>query len=336
MLIGNYCHKKSVNPVRSLTDSYSYSKNLSLQTTSSSVLHYCMCSPQPPPRSVVPSSITYNWARCKNKPEGMEVCTQPVTMNGKLYMYGYGNGTHTVLVYTPDQEHWDVLPPPPVEYFTVATLRGRLLVVGGVDKSTDKTTNTILTFDESSRQWLQSLPPIPVAVTCPAVVEYQDHLIVAGGQGSNARATDVNILDTTTNKWTAAEPLPNTDRYNTCLIGDTLYIVGSATKQVFRADVPSLISRASSGVWETVASVPLYRSSPVTFGNTLLTVGGSDESVFGSTRKTGIHLYDPTKDQWTKCGDLPEPMECHCTVLSDKLYVIGSSSVYMSTLSITH
>ncbi len=102
----------------------------------------------------------------------------PVTVNGKLYMRGDSNRTTTVLVYTPDQDHWDVLPPPPVRHYTMVTLRGQLLVVGGEDKSTNKITNTILTFDESSRQWLQSLPPMPVAVACPAVVEYQDHLII--------------------------------------------------------------------------------------------------------------------------------------------------------------
>ncbi len=264
----------------------------------------------------------------------MGVYGQPVTVNGKLYMRGDSNWTHTVLVYTPDQDHWGELPPPPVRFFTVATLRGQLLVVGGEDKSTDKITNIILTFDESSRQWFQSIPPMPVAVAYPAVVQYQDHLIVAGGRDSNGiMTTDVNILDTTTNKWTTAKPLPNANDYNTCLIGDTLYLVGRNTKQVVRADVPSLISRASSGVWETVASVPWYRSSPVTVGNTLLAVGGRDESTF---KKTYLHLYDPTKDQWTKCGDLPESMHCHCTVVSDKLYVFGSPPVYMSTLSITH
>ncbi len=180
----------------------------------------------------------------------MGVYDQPVTMNGKLYMRGDSNMTRTVLVYTPNQEHWGELPPPPVYFFTVATLRGQLLLVGGQDKSTGKKMNTILTFDKSFRQWLQSLPPMPVAVAYPAVVEYQDHLIVAGGQDSNStQTTDVNILDPTTNKWTAAKPLPNADVYNTCLIGDTLYLVGRDTKQVVRADVPSLISRASSGVW---------------------------------------------------------------------------------------
>ncbi len=201
--------------------------------------------------------------------------------------------TDTVLVYTPDQDSWDVLPPPPVKYFTMGTLRGQLLVVGGLDKSTYEKMNTILTFDESSRQWIQSLPRMLKALNFPAVVEYQNHLIIISGCDSNGtRIADVNILNTS-NKWITAELIsPSTDVCSTCLIGDTLYLVGQYTKQVFRAHVPSLISRASSGVWESVAKVPFYESSPIAIGNTLLTVGGRDVVKAISS----IHLYDPTKD----------------------------------------
>ncbi len=123
-----------------------------------------------------------------------------------------------------------------------------------------------------------------------------------------------------------------TGLYSTCLIGDTLYLVRQCTKEVFRAHVPSLISRASSGVWESVASVPFYRSSPIAIGNTLLTVGGSDEAL-GGNATSSIHLYDPTKDQWTQCGDLPEEMySCHCIELSGKLCVLGGGE-RLSSLS---
>ncbi|XP_064388827.1 probable serine/threonine-protein kinase drkD [Halichondria panicea] len=91
----------------------------------------------------VPTAITFIWIRCKNIPEEMIAFDQPVASNGKLYIRGWSNGTRTVLVYTPDQESWGKLPPP-VMHFTIATLRGRLLVVGGEDKSTHEKTNTIL------------------------------------------------------------------------------------------------------------------------------------------------------------------------------------------------
>ncbi len=267
----------------------------------------------------------------------------PVAINGKVYMKGSSNRTETVLVYTPDQDSWVVLPPPTVSYFTIATLRGRLLVVGGLDTLTSRKTNTILTFDERSRKWVQSLPPMPKATSEPAVVGYQDHLIVISELDTNGtRIADVNILGTT-NRWIAAEPLPSIDDYKTCLIGDTLYLVGQGTKEVFRALVPSPISRASSGVLESSASVPFYLSSPIAIGNTLLTVGGSKEDT-GRNAISSIHLYNPTNDQWTQCGDLPEEMErCRCIELSGKMYVLGGErgyltikSVYTSNTSITH
>ncbi len=268
----------------------------------------------------------------------MNVWGQPMAMNGKLYMRGMNSKTFTVFVYTPDQDHWDDLTPLPVYYFTVATLRGQLLVVGGIDECTHKRTNTILTFDESSQRWLQSLPLMPVAVSFPAVVEYQDYLIIAGGyDSSDAKTTDVNILDIIANKWTTAEPLPNTDDFNPCLIGDTLYLVGEVVKQVFRANVPSLISQVSSSVWESVTSVPWCHSSLVTVNKTLLILGGRNTPSLSGTKTANIHLYDPTKDQWTKCGNLPKPMICYCIELSDKLYVFerfSPSSVYVSTLFI--
>ena len=114
----------------------------------------------------------------------MRVYDQPVALNGKLYARGRRRGAWTLLEYTPGDDQWTELPPPPVYNFTVTTLKGQLLVVGGKDKSTDKITNTILTFDEHSQQWIQSHPAIPTALTIPAVIGYQDHLIVAGGYNS--------------------------------------------------------------------------------------------------------------------------------------------------------
>ncbi len=293
----------------------------------------------------VPTAITFNWTSCKNIPRGMNVIGQPVAINRKLYMRGLSNWTETVLVYTPDQKSWTELPPPPMYQINVATLRGRLLVVGGWDKSTEKKTDAIFTFDE---QWFQSLPPMPKALTSPTVVGYHDHLIVIGGCDSNHMdVADVNILSTTSNKWITAEPLPSVDVYRTCLIEDTLYLVGQTTNKAFRTHVPSLISRARSGVWESIARLPFDWSSPIAVGNSLLIVGGSDDvdPELESIATSSIHLYDPTKDQWTQCGDLPEEMmRCCCIELSGKLYVLDGEtecsislrSVYTSIPSFTH
>ena len=285
----------------------------------------------PPQSTMVPSSITFNWRRCKDKLEG--VIDQPVALNdnGKLYVRGL-----TDKEYTPGHDKWTELPPLPVEDFTIATLKNcKLLAVGGEDNSTGKTTNTILTFDEHSQRWIQSHPAIPTALTFPAVIGYQDHLIVAGGCNSEGNGIlDVNILDTTRNKWKTAQPLPSTDSYMyyTVLTEDTLYLVGWDTRTVLRAHVPTLISGAKSDVWETLPNAPYYRSSPVTIGNTLLTVGGTDKP-WGGSPTSSIQMYNPTTNQWTRAGDLPKPMDNpFCTIMNSELFVLGDLSVYVSEL----
>ena len=263
----------------------------------------------------------------------MVVYDQPVAVNGKLYVIGRSWMTWTVVEYTPDHDKWAGLPPPPVESFTIATLRGKLLVVGGKDKSTDKKTNKILTFDEHSQQWIQSHPAMPTALTYPAVIGYQDHLIVAGGDNSEGNTTlDVNILDTTSNKWKTAQPLPSTDDYHTVLIEDTLYLVGQNTRTVLRAHVPTLISGAKSGVWEALPNAQYYDSSSVAIGNTLLTVGGGDEPWCGGDEPlldgsptTSIQMYNPTTNQWTRVGNLPKPVHYpRCIVMNSELFELDT------------
>ena len=264
----------------------------------------------------------------------MFVYDPPVALNGKLYARGGSWGTLTVLEYTPGHDKWTVLPPSPVKNFTIATMQGQLLAVGGKDRSTHKKTNTILSFDEHSQQWIQSHPAMPTALALPAVIGYQDHLIVAGGCNSeDNRIPDVNILDTTSNKWKTAQPLPSTDYYYTVLIEDTLYLVGQDTQTLLRAHVPTLISGAKSGVWETLPNAPYYRSSPVTIGNTLLTVGGRDK-LLGGNPTTCIQMYNPTTKQWTRVGDLPEPMSPRCVIMNSELFVFYYQSVHVSTLTL--
>ena len=300
-----------------------------------------ICFVSPPQSTMVPSSITFNWRKCKDKPEGMIVYDQPVALNGKLYVRGWSGRTQTwtILEYTPGHDKWTELPPPPVKDFTIAKLRGKLWVVGGMVDPTCKNTNKILAFDEHSQQWIQSHPAMPTALTFPAVIGYQDHLIVAGGCNSEDNTIpDVSIFDTTSNKWKTAQPLllRSTDSYYTVLIEDTLYLVGQITQTVLRAHVPTLMSGAKSGVWETLPNAPYCDSSPVTISNTLLTVGGSvGDKPWCGNPTTSIQMYNPTTNQWTRVGDLPQPMNSHhCVIMNSELFVFHDQSVHVSTLTL--
>ena len=100
--------------------------------------------------------------------------------------------------------------------------------------------------------------------------------------------------------------------------------------------MPTLISGAKSDVWETLPNAPYYDSSPVTIGNTLLTVGGWDAHVTCVGNSTSsIQMYNPTTNQWTRVGDLPQPMNSHrYVIMNSELFVFHDQSVHVSTLTL--
>ena len=213
-------------------------------------------------------------------------------------------------------------------------------MVGGKDKTTSKTTNTIFMFNENSLQWVEFYSAMPAEVTRPAVIGYQNHLIVAGD--TDKWTADVYVLNTITNEWKMSEPLPHAGYYHTVLIEDTIYLMFQFVyeneeestmelKPILRAQVPTLVSGVMTGVWEMVTNTLYYHSSLITIGNTLLIVGGSNEQ-FSDNNTDSIHFYDHTTNKWTKIGQLPEPISaCHCINLSGELFVLGghrNSSVY--------
>ena len=255
-----------------------------------------------------------------DRPSGITVLEQPVALNGKLYVRGTRKGTETVLEYTPSQDLWEELPAPPMKEFTTATLRDQLLVMGGVEKSTNKKANKILTFNQHSKQWVHTFPAMPTALVVPAARGYQDYLIVAGGQNS----TDVNILDTVNKKWITAQPLPSTDQdfYYTALSEDTMYLVGRHSRTVLQAHVPTLISGAKSGVWETLPNAPYYCSTPVIIGKTLVTIGGRAE--LGKNVSTCNQMYNPTTNQWTKVGDFSDPIDPYSVIVDSTLFAFAT------------
>ena len=245
------------------------------------------------------SSVAFDWKRCKDRPRGMDVFGPLVAFDGKLCIkvWSVSLGATAILVYTPSQDKWAGLPPPPVIQFTLATVMDQLFVVGGKDAATEKTVNTLYTYNERALQWSESNLAMPTAQTLPAAIGYRDHLIVAGGWSSNdSRVSDVNVLDLASNKCKIAQSLPETDldAYCPALVNEVLYLVGGNTRTVLRAYVPTLISGTMFGVWETVRNAPCYWSAPVAIGNTILIVGGEHKSSGDKIPSSSIHMYDPT------------------------------------------
>ena len=316
-----------------------------------------LCSIQHPRQTMTPTStptsISFNWRRCKNIPQSMTLVGSPVALKGTVYASGWSEETLTVSVYTPGHDVWDDLPPPPVDNCTIATLKDQLVLVGGRERFTREMSNKIVVWDSQSQKWVYHYLPMTTTRASPAAIGYREYLIVAGGHNSEYKSIpNVNILDTTSRKWVTAESLPSTDYYRSVLIEDTLYLVGCNTRVVLRAHVPTLISQATSAtptssqsVWESLPNTLFYRSSPVAIDNVLITVGGNTSgNLVDPNPTTSIQLYNTTNKKWTRVGDLPEGLrDCYCTVLSGELLVLGGRrgfnfihSVYAGKLTVQY
>ena len=271
-------------------------------------------------------------------PHGMEIYDQPITVNGKLYFRGVSRGKQTVFEYVPTLDQWDSLPYPEVDCFTLATLKGKLTIIGGMDKASGERRSTIYSFDVSTYQWIPYSQGLPSALAYLSAIEYQHYLIIAGGQNSKCLwVSDTCVLDTDQSRIFVAEPLPKTGNFDTLLIGDDLFLVAQ-NGNTLRANAPTLISLATQGkhasqvAWQSLPQAPDW-SSPVSIGDRLVIVGGKSSD----TPLAAIQVYDSSRGQWMVIGELPEPMaDCCCVVSSQKLFVLGCAakkSAYVAELT---
>ena len=269
---------------------------------------------------------------------------QVVVFNGKVYVGGGAASTNlqrqTVIIYDPQKDSYDTLPPYTCKYFSIAVLNNQLVVVGGEDVRTNKKTNQLGVWNEQSKSWTHPLPPMTTACHSPSVATHNNRwLVVMGGVGDGAYISRVEILDTTgSGEWYLAAPLPQPCYWvSTATIGNMCYLLGGFTrergtsKKVFSLHLDELISQAVSqppgasapatlSPWMTLPDTLLTNSTGLAINGALLAVGGWD----GTT----IYHYQPSSRSWIKAGELPVGRWCCCcTVLpSGEVLVAGGGA----------
>ena len=209
----------------------------------------------------------------------------------------------------------------------MTTVSSQLVMVGGRDVSTVKTTNRVAVWSTSQRSWMQPYPPLNTPRYSPAVFTYHQRLVVAGGCG--ASLTDiatVEILDTSVShcQWLSATGLPvSCSRMSAAITHSALYLLGgSLEKKVLSVSLSALTETDKPHAqWRTLPDAPLGYSTAIAVYGSLLAVGGSH----GRQRSSAIHVYDQEKNKWNKVGDLPtERQDCVCCLLpSGEILVAG-------------
>ena len=210
----------------------------------------------------------------------------------------------------------------PVCWFGMAAVDDRLVIAGG--QSHEGVSDRVWVMDTRKRTWVERFPRMPTARESPSAVGYDRRWVfLVGGWGSRC----VEVLDTLSQVWYKALPLPNeATRPSLAVVGDTLYVGWDHT--VVGASVTELLSCAMSNektsqlVWHQLPLTPTGNPAITSFHDTLLSVGGEPLSL-------SITMYLPVAEKWIEVSKLPSPREhCMCTFITDseKLLVVGGRS----------
>ena len=236
------------------------------------------------------------------------------------------------------------------------------MAVGGTKKRADWSTNEVFTYDEQSRKWKQTLPPMPTARYFADVLSLQSALVVAGGNTSLIEYTDtIEIFKADTSQWYMTDRLPTAcSSVSQVVIGSAYYALEgykhpSNLNQVLYASVDDLLHNAipanqtvfhisssanTQSAWKTLANTPTYQPAAVMLAGNLLAIGGHEASKGGADKKE-VYMFSPSTNSWVYISDLPEPRSNTAVAVlsSTEILLIGGwsdgrvNSTYKGTLT---
>ena len=270
--------------------------------------------------------------------------------------------TYIIYCYDPSQDKWTTLPPLPVVGFGLGQVNGELVAVGG-EKRGGQTSSKVFTYDERSRKWKQTVPPMPTARWFPVILSLQSTLVVAGGDKIFREYTDaVEIFKPDTSQWYRTDPLPIAcQNISLVTIGNACYALGgykfpSHLNQALYASVDDLLRNAvpanqtthsgssdTQSAWKTLPNNPTYMSTAAVLAGKLLAIGGRETSKGGVDKKK-VYMYSPSTNSWIYISDLPAPRSriAVAVLSSTRVLVIGGwneceivNTVYQGTLTCT-
>lgn len=277
-------------------------------------------------------------------PIGMQSATA-VLLDGKLYIGGGETKElqQDRLVYEYDFDglvrKWTCLPPTPTVYFSLVVFNKSLVLVGGADISSRRSTAQIFTWDKNSQEWLPSLPPMPTARQKSAAVSHNMMLLVGGGYSNKRCVSAVECLDSSNFQWQTLKSLPvPASGLTSCVVHDHWYLLGGKLYGE-TGSLTSLLCLDLSGdiahnSWSVLPDAPLTSSCAVASEHMLLAVGGAYPG--SSTPNKAIHVYLPSAQRWMLLCEMPTAHSFTAAVVASagKLYIAGGKEE--SLRMITH
>ena len=277
-------------------------------------------------------NVVLEWSPCQPLPENM-VDGHAIVVDEFVYAGG-GTNRDIVYKYHIKNNNWGALPKANRQKFAMVCYNSQLILIGGKSLRTDYH-NSLLIWDEQAYKWTDDLyPPMGTARMHPAALSHKEHIIVAGGKNGVSTSLDsVEVFDGS--EWYYVAPLPvKIHSAKATLFENQLYLMGGngQKRTVYCASLDSLTENLLSA-WRYFSESDFPNATVVTFGNTLIAIGGS--TAMGSTNT--IRGYFTGTKTWLRLNNsLPRSL-CAATavvVSCEELLVIGGRSGAISYKSV--
>lgn len=291
------------------------------------------------------------WHSQPSLPDGLHGSTLRVHECGdRLYICGgaHEDGTPNMSVYycsTQNVTHCTkVAASAPQYYCGSAIINDELVLIGGLNSSSNTCTRALSSYDARAQLWVTRLPPLPTPRSSSATVVCSNYLVVVGGQDEDGETVGtVEVLHIPSKSWETAAGLPvNVAGQSVALCNNTIYLLGgidgsACLQSVYAASIESIIAschRASmfssinraGRVWKQVCDCPFPLMVAVANCDQLLALGGTRESNAADNVLVDlIWVYDESRNVWAQIQNMPSPCRlCSVIVLSDNnMLIVG-------------
>ena len=226
-----------------------------------------------------------------------------------------------------------------VKAFGVGQVAGKLITVGGSNKSSLIISNNMSFYNQHTGKWTNK-SPMPTARQQPTVISQPTCLVVAGGLTSLTSATCydctnvVEIFCTITSQWSQANSLPIACSFQSGGVNNGMvHLIGGrdGTRRLQKTFVaslhklmgkttvtPSLHTQEAStnkSVWSEATDTPAYDSAAFVFLDVVLALGGAASADLTiKQRVRSIYAYSVSISTWIHVGELPVALSGACVV----------------------
>ena len=244
-------------------------------------------------------------------------------INDTLYIGGgvctTANDQYLMFSYKLIDDQWRMLPVLPQCYGVPTNINNDISYIGGVDRSTNRSTNKVITL--LNNQWTIQYPNMTTARCDHAVVSYQHYTIVAGGVGEDESTLDtIEVFNCNNYQWTILSThLPQPMKaINATTCNQSFIIAGydgadGSYSNTFIITMDSLVgteqedSFTSStsehdNKWSRLFHTPYWNTTIVPNTTPPVIIGGKDQQ--GKTFNN-ISLYDDSSNSWRTVSSLP-------------------------------